>query len=69
MVAMSGHLAERLVPLGTNNRERLTAAWRLALGREPEADEIAPLINYADRHGLANACRLIFNLNEFTFID
>ena len=28
-----------------------------------------PLVAYAAKHGLANACRLLFNTNEFLFID
>ena len=69
MVRMAEHFATRLEPLGENTTERLTAAWRLAFGREPDEAEFAPLVEYADRHGLASACRLIFNMNEFVFID
>ena len=36
MVRMAEHFAERIEPLGTNTAERLTAAWRLAFGREPD---------------------------------
>lgn len=69
MVRMAEHFAERIKPMGTNNAERLTIAWRLAFGREPNSEELAPLVGYADRRGLANACRLILNMNEFAFID
>jgi hypothetical protein len=69
MVRMSEHFAARIEPMGNNNTERLTAAWRLALAREPESDELSAVVLYADRYGLANACRLIFNMNEFVFID
>jgi hypothetical protein len=27
------------------------------------------LVGYASRHGLDNACRVLFNANEFLFID
>ena len=33
------------------------------------ADAAATGAGYAARHGLANACRLILNSNEFVFID
>ena len=44
-------------------------AFQLALAREPKADELAALEDYAKREGLENACRVILNLNEFSFID
>ncbi len=44
-------------------------AFLLALAREPKPDELAALEDYAKREGLENACRVILNLNEFTFID
>ena len=33
------------------------------------AAELASLTAYTSKFGLPNACRLIVNLNEFTFID
>ncbi|MFM7604169.1 MAG: DUF1553 domain-containing protein [Prosthecobacter sp.] len=44
-------------------------AFQLALAREPTAEELATLEDYAKREGLENACRVILNLNEFSFID
>ena len=44
-------------------------AFRLALGRTPTMDERDALTVYARKHGLANACRVILNLNEFVFVD
>ena len=41
-------------------------AWRW---REPREEESRLLVDYAAQHGLANACRLIFNMNEFVFVD
>jgi hypothetical protein len=69
MLRMAENFADRVAPLGKNNAERLTAAWRIAFAREPTSSELDPLVKYADRRGLANACRLIFNLNEFVFVD
>jgi hypothetical protein len=45
------------------------AAYRLAFGRAPTRAERAAVAAYARRHGLANACRLLFNANEFVFVD
>ena len=37
--------------------------------REPSKTESEQLTAYAKKHGLANACRVILNLNEFVFVD
>jgi hypothetical protein len=44
-------------------------AFQLALAREPKPDELAALEDYAKREGLENTCRVILNLNEFSFVD
>ena len=44
-------------------------AFGLALGRSPDAEERAMLVELVVAHGLANACRTILNLNEFSFVD
>lgn len=69
MLRMAEHFAARVQSLGVDTKERLKAAWRLALSRNPAAEELSLSIDYANRHGLANACRMIFNMNEFVFID
>jgi hypothetical protein len=69
MVEMAKRFAGRIEPLGANANERLAAGWRLAFGREPAANELEALTKYADRFGLASACRLILNMNEFVFVD
>jgi hypothetical protein len=44
-------------------------AFHLALAREPMPEELAALEAYAKREGLENTCRVILNLNEFSFVD
>jgi mono/diheme cytochrome c family protein len=68
-LAMAKHFAARVEKLGTTDAERVTAAFRLALGRAPTAKERDTLAAYASEYGLANACRVILNLNEFVFVD
>ena len=68
-VVMAGHFAKRIEPLGKTNGDRIEKAMRIALGRNPTAAETAALTKYADEHGLANACRVILNLNEFAFVE
>ena len=50
-------------------QQQTTLAFRLALGRSPNGEEQAALTKYAARHGLAQTCRVILNLNEFAFVD
>ncbi|MFM7074971.1 MAG: DUF1553 domain-containing protein [Planctomycetaceae bacterium] len=54
---------------GADPAARVERAVRLALGRAPTDEERAVLVDLAREHGLAAACRALFNLNEFTFVD
>ena len=66
---MAKHFAARVEKLAPDTRGRVTAAFRIALGRSPTDAELATLVGYAEKHGLANACRVVLNLNEFVFVD
>ena len=63
------HLANRITNDPKLALQPIESLYRLALQREPSAEERAKLQAYADRHGLANACRLIVNSNEFLFVE
>jgi hypothetical protein len=69
MVTMSKHFAARLDAGGGDLSAKVDRAFRQALSRPPTASEQASLTAYAQQHGLANACRVLFNLNEFAFVD
>jgi hypothetical protein len=69
MVAMARHFAERVEGMEGTTEERVTAAYRLALGREPSEDERDAMGKYADEFGMENACRVVLNLNEFVFVE
>jgi len=69
MLKQAELFAERLQRLSSSEAQQLEAAYALALGRGPTAVETQALKTYAQRHGLASACRLLFNLNEFVFVD
>ncbi|WP_435011155.1 DUF1553 domain-containing protein [Tundrisphaera lichenicola] len=69
MVSMAAHLAERLDQEPGDLGSKIDRAVLLALGRSPSDEERQILADHAGRFGLANACRLIFNLNEFVFVD
>ncbi len=65
LLRMSEHFAERI----SAEPEPVAAAFTLALARSPNPSELETLNDYAAEHGLAATCRLILNLNEFSFID
>ncbi len=48
---------------------QITTACTLALGRAPTPAEQTEFTGYAQRHGLANLCRVILNSNEFVFLN
>ena len=50
-------------------KEQVAAAFRLVLLREPRPEELAAVAAYAERHGLANACHVLVNSNEFLYVD
>ena len=52
-----------------NPSEQIERAVLLAWGRPPHDEEQRLLAGYAEQHGLAAACRVIFNSNEFMFVD
>jgi hypothetical protein len=58
-----------LQSLGNNTTEQVEAAMQLTLGRLPNEAESKELVAFADQHGLENLCRVLFNLNEFVFIN
>ncbi|WP_265595283.1 PSD1 and planctomycete cytochrome C domain-containing protein [Verrucomicrobium sp. BvORR106] len=68
-VAMAEHFAKRLEQEASDPEQQMQRAMSLALGREATGEEVTALVAHAAQHGLANTCRLILNLNEFTFVD
>jgi hypothetical protein len=69
MVRQSEHLATRLTRPGSDVRSQVREAFALILNREPTASEAEELTNHAAKRGLANACRVLLNSNEFMFVD
>jgi hypothetical protein len=69
VLAQAEHLAQRVSQMHSEPAAQVQAAYRLCLGRSPTADESRALEAYVGRFGLANACRVIFNSNEFLFVD
>jgi hypothetical protein len=70
VVRQSEHLAERLAKEAPDDpRRQVERLYALALCRPPTDDEVNTLVNHARTHGLANACRIVLNSNEFVFVD
>jgi hypothetical protein len=62
-------LAKCLESQTASRSEQIAAACERIWGRPPSADDQSELLAYAERHGLANLCRLMFNSSEFLFVD
>ncbi|HEV7281793.1 MAG TPA: PSD1 and planctomycete cytochrome C domain-containing protein [Pirellulaceae bacterium] len=53
---------------GDDPSVQIRACYRLAFGRNPDADEIETALPIVREHGLSTLCRAIFNSNEFLFL-
>jgi hypothetical protein len=69
MVQQAEHFAERVKKQADDPARQVDLAYRLVFARPPSRQEAEALTGYVQRHGLANACRLLFNANEFIFVD
>jgi hypothetical protein len=69
MVRQAGYFANRLQALSEDPRAQIEASYQLVFGRPPRPEEREALLGYVKKHGLANACRLLFNANEMVFVD
>ncbi len=69
MVQQSDFFAQRLRALSPKPDTQIKTAYALLYGRKPTDAEQTAVTTYAQQHGLENACRLLFNTNEFVFID
>ena len=70
MLVQARQLADRVVrEAGDDPAAQVKRAFELAMGRDPDALEATALLEVAKAHGVANVCRAILNLNEFSFVD
>ena len=68
-LVMAGHFASRLKAEARSVEEQVQLGVHLVTGRKATEVELKALSAYATRHGLANLCRVLFNLSEFTYLD
>ena len=69
ILTMSRHFAARIEQSSADLRVQVRRAYTEAIGRPPSAETEQALVNYTKEFGLTNYCRMLFNLNEFSFID
>ena len=70
MLTQSRHFAERVQhEMPDDFVAQIERAHLLALGRAPTPAEHGRLLAFAKANGLPNLCRVLLNLNEFTFVD
>lgn len=69
MLTMSKDFAARLDAGGGSLGERVQTGYCEAVGHPPTERDLQALTRYAQEFGLSNYCRLLFNLNEFSFVD
>ena len=62
---MAMQFAKRLAAEG----DPVGALFERGLGRKAEGEERELFEGYLEEHGLENACRIFFNLNEFVYVD
>jgi hypothetical protein len=62
-------MATRLEKHSAERAKQIELACRLVWGRVPSVEEAKLFAAYADKHGLPNLCRVLFNTNEFLFTD
>jgi hypothetical protein len=69
LIRQAERIAERIAAETAEPNEQIRAAFRLIVQREPTGKERSDFVGYAVRHGLSNASHLLFNSNEFLYLD
>ena len=69
MISMSRHFAARLDGGGGDIKAKVRRAYTEAIGHAPSVRDLKELETFARVNGLPNLCRVLFNLNEFNFVD
>ena len=69
VLRQSERLTERLEHARPGLDDQISLAFQLLFNRPPTLEEQADLGGYAHSHGLVNLCRLLFNSNEFLYVN
>jgi mono/diheme cytochrome c family protein len=68
-LVMAQKFSARLEAENNTLADQVNRGVRLAVGRNPSVAEQQAMEAYAKEHGLANLCRVLFNMSEFVFVD
>ena len=68
-LAMAEYFAEDLQQSEQDLTSQVKLAFERITGRTPAVNDLEALVQYAQQHDLANVCRLLYNLNEFVYVD
>ncbi len=69
LLKQSELFAERLKTMSDRPLSQVEAGFLLAFGRKPTQAESDLLVPLVEKRGVAQFCRVLFNANEFIFID
>lgn len=70
MLRQVGHWAKRLErEAGGDPAAQVRRAYALALSREPDDTELTAAVTLVERAGLPQFCRMLFNANEYVYVD
>jgi hypothetical protein len=69
VLAMSKHFAAKLQKLEGPLNSQVQRGYYEVTGRPPASEDLEMLTGYAREYGMTNLCRVLFNLNESTFVD
>jgi hypothetical protein len=70
MLRQAGHWAARLEKeAGADPVAQVRRGYALAVVREPDETELAAAVALVKRAGLPQFCRMLFNANEFIYVD
>ncbi len=69
LIRQCEHLAARVDGNSPNLVQQIQNLYRQVLLRDAAESDLAVLVPYAERHGLANACRMLLNANEFLYVE
>ena len=70
VLRMSDRFAGRLQrEAGDDADAQVTLGFRLAYGRDARKEEIEPSTAFVKKNGLAAFCRVLFNANEFLYVN
>ncbi len=69
MLRQAGYFAERLSREAETIDEQIDLAFQLAFSRSVSDEELAAARRLVNEQGLMHLCRVLFNANEFVYVD